>query len=284
MASSTTALSRRAVRAVVREEERENPTPRPVVRSYANVARGPARPAASGRTGLASQRPQPATGPAGRTPANPAAVHGPAAATTVPPSNTAAAVGSVTPKAPTAATLTVPGPAATIPAQNPLDSLAEILLQAMRAAKCGHLDTPRRPGNTKVFRERSAVEGAATGAAGNAARPRTVAVRSRRPTCGRRALGSGPSWATGLRPLGALHVAKTKAARDGRRQHAPTPTAPPPALPDQDLAALYVERMVTSPNFAALVGTAPPAAAASAPSADDGVNDLLLDFSDENFI
>ncbi|KAH7961200.1 hypothetical protein HPB52_005397 [Rhipicephalus sanguineus] len=66
MASSTTALSRRAVRAVVREEERENPTPRPV--------------------------------------------------------------------GPPAATLTVPGPAATTPAQNPLDSLAEILLQAMKFA------------------------------------------------------------------------------------------------------------------------------------------------------
>ncbi|KAH7935471.1 hypothetical protein HPB52_008405 [Rhipicephalus sanguineus] len=83
---------------------------------------------------------------------------------------------------------------------------------------------------------------------------------------------------------GALHAAKTKAARDGRRQQTPTLTAPPPELPDRDLAALCIERMVTSPNFAALVGTAPPAAAASAPSADDGVNDLLVDFSDENFI
>ncbi|KAH7946749.1 hypothetical protein HPB52_003972 [Rhipicephalus sanguineus] len=83
---------------------------------------------------------------------------------------------------------------------------------------------------------------------------------------------------------GALHVAKTKAARDSRRHQAPTPTAPPLALPDQDLTTLCIERMVTSPNFAALVGTAPPAAAASAPYADDGVNDLLLDLSDENFI
>ncbi|KAH7948294.1 hypothetical protein HPB52_020264 [Rhipicephalus sanguineus] len=83
---------------------------------------------------------------------------------------------------------------------------------------------------------------------------------------------------------GALHAAKTKAARDGRRQQTPTLTAPPPELPDRDLAALCIERMVTSPNFAALVGTSPPAAAASALSADDGVNDLLVDFSDENFI
>lgn len=78
-------------------------------------------------------------------------------------------------------------------------------------------------------------------------------------------------------------MAKTKAARDsGRHEKAPTPFAPPPALLAQDLAALCRERMLSSPNFVALVGTTLPAAAASAPSADDGTNDLLLDLSEEN--
>ncbi|KAH7983524.1 hypothetical protein HPB52_012399 [Rhipicephalus sanguineus] len=83
---------------------------------------------------------------------------------------------------------------------------------------------------------------------------------------------------------GSLHVAKTKAARDGRRRRASTSSAAPAALPDQDLAALCRERILASPDFAALVGPVLPAAIAAAPSADDATSgDLLIDLG-ENFI
>ncbi|KAH7948509.1 hypothetical protein HPB52_023598 [Rhipicephalus sanguineus] len=76
---------------------------------------------------------------------------------------------------------------------------------------------------------------------------------------------------------GSLHVAKTKTVRDGSTRHqAPTLSAPPMALPDQDLAAF--------PDFAALVGPVLPAATAAALPADDDTSKDLLIYLSENFI
>ncbi|KAH7971981.1 hypothetical protein HPB52_004621 [Rhipicephalus sanguineus] len=83
---------------------------------------------------------------------------------------------------------------------------------------------------------------------------------------------------------GSVHVAKTKAARDGRRQQPSTLSAPPAPLPDQDLAALCRERILAGSDFATLVGPVLPVATAAAPTADDETRaDLLIDLG-EKFI
>ncbi|KAH7975501.1 hypothetical protein HPB52_002250 [Rhipicephalus sanguineus] len=83
---------------------------------------------------------------------------------------------------------------------------------------------------------------------------------------------------------GSLHVAKTKAARDGRRRQASASSAAAAALPDQELAALCRDRILASPDFAALVGPVLPAATAAAPTAGDATSaDLLIDLG-ENYV
>ncbi|KAH7982919.1 hypothetical protein HPB52_008103 [Rhipicephalus sanguineus] len=136
MASSTTALSRRAVRAVVREEGHQNPTNRPVVRSHASVVQGTTGPADHIDTVRATQQLQ----PAGTNTAGGPAVHGPVAPATVPPAATIMAA-----EAPV-----VPGPDAPIPDQQGTGHQVGILLLAMQAASAslpaGHpLRNRRRP-------------------------------------------------------------------------------------------------------------------------------------------
>ncbi|KAL3247801.1 hypothetical protein MRX96_056874 [Rhipicephalus microplus] len=61
-------------------------------------------------------------------------------------------------------------------------------------------------------------------------------------------------------------VGKALAARaSGRSKTMPTSSVPPTALPDEDLAALCLERMRENSGFAALVGPGIPSADASAP-------------------
>ncbi|KAL1467774.1 hypothetical protein MTO96_041940 [Rhipicephalus appendiculatus] len=143
-----------------------------------------------------------------------------------------------------------------------------------RAAECGYLDDSGLRGSTEILCDRPAMENAATDAAGNAARPRTVAVRCWTVAEADEPLRRGPyTWPRQRRP-----------GRTVVTEKHPPPSAPPPALPDQDLAALCRER-IESPNFAAVIGPTPPAAAASAPHTDDGTNvDRVLDLSEENVV
>ncbi|KAL1473984.1 hypothetical protein MTO96_038324, partial [Rhipicephalus appendiculatus] len=101
-----------------------------------------------------------------------------------------------------------------------------------RAAECGYLDDSGLRGSTEILCDRPAMENAATDAAGNAARPRTVAVRcwtvaeADLRSQGARLPDPPEVQVCGLCGLavyfrshyeGALHVAKKKVTRENGR-------------------------------------------------------------------
>ncbi|XP_037521857.1 uncharacterized protein LOC119399114 [Rhipicephalus sanguineus] len=168
MASSTAPLSRKGVRAAVREELQQDQVPRNTGRSYASVLQGSSMPAAleprapAART---SRPPRPTVGSNIQGPAAPPLAPPAGTVATPPPAEAPAAISSQagTPSGPAATSQptgdsggpaattrpppqVTPGPAATTEVQQAISSLAEILLQAMRIA-CATLpaDHPLRP-------------------------------------------------------------------------------------------------------------------------------------------
>ncbi|KAL1481842.1 hypothetical protein MTO96_034157 [Rhipicephalus appendiculatus] len=124
MASSTAPLSRKGVRAAVRQQTQQDPAPRPAGRSYASVVQGTTMPAAHGRKEPAAQtssQQHPAVAPAAQGPVQ--------AQPRASPAGSAAPSLVVAAKTPGAT-----GPAATTEAQQAVDRMAQLLLQAIQLA------------------------------------------------------------------------------------------------------------------------------------------------------
>ncbi|KAH7947139.1 hypothetical protein HPB52_007743 [Rhipicephalus sanguineus] len=129
MASSTTALSRRVVRAAVREETRTDRDLLRVAPSYASILQGVSKPATP--SPRASHRPPPAVAPTSASASQPAA-HGPAA--TAVASSARAPTPATTAVALPAAVPAPPGPAVSTENQEAVDHMVQAVLMAMQFA------------------------------------------------------------------------------------------------------------------------------------------------------
>ncbi|KAH7968692.1 hypothetical protein HPB52_010659 [Rhipicephalus sanguineus] len=129
MASSTTALSRRVVRAAVREETRTDRDLLRVAPSYASILQGVSKPATPSHR--ASHRPPPAVAPTSASASQPAA-HGPAA--TAVASSARAPTPATTAVALPAAVPAPPGPAVSTENQEAVDHMVQAVLMAMQFA------------------------------------------------------------------------------------------------------------------------------------------------------